>query len=67
MAEFRTLIGGLGMGESARWHENRLVIADWGAGEIVAVDLDGRRETVTGSKRTVCRSASTGYPTGGWW
>jgi sugar lactone lactonase YvrE len=47
VAEFRTLLSGLGMGESARWREDRLVFADWGAGEIVAVDLDGTRETVT--------------------
>ncbi len=47
MAEFNTLLSGLGMGESARWHDDRLVLADWGAGEIVAVDLDGTRETVT--------------------
>ena len=47
MAEFQPVLSGLGMGESARWHENRLVIADWGAGEIVAVDLDGTRETLT--------------------
>src|SRR2546428_3134090 len=34
------------MGESPRWHENRLWFSDWGAQEIVAVDLDGNREVV---------------------
>ena len=34
------------MGESPRWHENRLWLADWGAREIVAVDLDGNRDVV---------------------
>jgi len=31
------------MGESPRWHENRLWFSDWGAQEIVTVDLDGKR------------------------
>jgi sugar lactone lactonase YvrE len=34
------------MGESPRWHENRLWFSDWGAQEIVAVDPDGHREVV---------------------
>ena len=34
------------MGESPRWHENRLWFSDWGAREIGAVDLDGNREVV---------------------
>lgn len=40
----RTLLTGLAMGESPRWHENRLWFSDWGAQEIVTVDLDGKRE-----------------------
>ena len=40
------LLSGLAMGESPRWHENRLWFSDWGAREIVAVDLDGNREVV---------------------
>src|SRR5262249_45443721 len=40
------LLSGLAMGESPRWHENRLWFSDWGAQEIVAVDLDGNREVV---------------------
>src|SRR5438309_3748822 len=42
--EVRTLLTGLAMGESPRWHENRLWFSDWGAQEIVTVDLDGKRE-----------------------
>jgi sugar lactone lactonase YvrE len=44
--EGQTLLTGLAMGESPRWHENRLWLSDWGAQEIVAVDLDGKREVV---------------------
>lgn len=42
----RTLLTGLVMVESARWHEGRLWFADWGAGEVVAVDLDGHAEVM---------------------
>src|SRR6266699_125705 len=40
------LLSGLAMGESPRWHENRLWLSDWGAQEILAVDLDGNSEVV---------------------
>jgi len=42
--EVETLLTGLAMGESPRWHENRLWFSDWGAREILAVDLDGNSE-----------------------
>jgi sugar lactone lactonase YvrE len=42
--EVKTLLTGLAMGESPRWHENRLWFSDWGAQEIIAVDLDGNSE-----------------------
>ena len=32
--------------ESPRWHDDRLLFSDWGAGELVAVDLNGRAEVV---------------------
>ena len=32
--------------ESPRWHDDRLLFSDWGAGEILAVDLNGRAEVV---------------------
>jgi sugar lactone lactonase YvrE len=40
----RTLTTGIAFGESPRWHDGRLWFADWGAQEVVAVDLDGNRE-----------------------
>jgi sugar lactone lactonase YvrE len=46
MAEFRMLLGDRVLVESPRWHDDRLVFSDWGAGEIVAVDLDGTAEVV---------------------
>jgi sugar lactone lactonase YvrE len=44
--ELKTLLTGLAMGESPRWHQNRLWFSDWGAQEIVAVDPDGNSEVV---------------------
>jgi sugar lactone lactonase YvrE len=46
MSELSTLLTGVVFGESPRWHEGRLWFCDWGAGEIVVVDLAGDRETV---------------------
>jgi sugar lactone lactonase YvrE len=40
----QTLLTGLAMGESPRWHENRLWFSDWGTQEIIAVDHRGRSE-----------------------
>jgi sugar lactone lactonase YvrE len=40
----RTVISGLAMGESPRWHEDCLWFSDWGAQEIIAVHLDGTSE-----------------------
>ena len=39
------LITELAFGESPRWHDRRLWVADWGTQEIVAIDGDGRRQT----------------------
>jgi sugar lactone lactonase YvrE len=47
----RTLLTGLVMVESARWHDGRLWFAHWGAGEVVAVDLDGDAEVVAPGPR----------------
>ncbi len=44
--EARTLLTGLVMGESPRWHDGRLWFCDWGVGEVASVGLDGRREVV---------------------
>ncbi len=42
----QTLLTGLAFGESPRWHDNRLWVADWGAKEIVAVDLARKSEVM---------------------
>ena len=44
MPELQTLMTGLDFPESPRWHDDRLWLADWGAQEIVAVDLQGESE-----------------------
>ena len=44
--ELHILLTGIAMGESPRWHDNRLWFSDWGAQEIVTVDVNGNRETV---------------------
>ena len=42
----RTLLTGLSMGESPRWHHGRLWVCDWGAQQILAVDESGGAEVV---------------------
>src|SRR5215468_9977215 len=44
MPELKTLLTGLAMGESPRWHDGRLWFSDWGAQEIIATDLEGNRK-----------------------
>jgi len=44
MSEVSLLMKGIAMGESPRWHEGQLWFSDWGAQEIIAVDLDGNSE-----------------------
>ena len=46
MTETKTLMTGIAFGESPRWHDHRLWFSDWGAQEIVAVDLDGKNEVI---------------------
>jgi sugar lactone lactonase YvrE len=46
MPEPRTLLTGLAFGESPRWHDGRLWVADWGTREILAAGLDGEREVM---------------------
>jgi len=41
-----TLATGIQMGESPRWHEGRLWMCDWLAGEVLAFDGDGNREVM---------------------
>jgi sugar lactone lactonase YvrE len=40
----RTVMTGLAMGESPRWHEDRLWFSDWGAQKIIAAHADGTSE-----------------------
>jgi sugar lactone lactonase YvrE len=47
------LLTGLAIGESPRWHEDRLWLSNWGAQEVVAVDLDGRSEVVARVPTTI--------------
>jgi sugar lactone lactonase YvrE len=44
--EPQMLMTGIAFGESPRWHDGRLWFADWGAQELIAVDLEGRSEVV---------------------
>lgn len=44
--ELKTLLTGLAMGESPRWHAGRLWFSDWGAQEVVAVDPNRNKEVV---------------------
>ena len=46
MAQLQTLMTGIAFGESPRWHEGWLWFADWGAQEVVAVDLEGKSEVI---------------------
>src|SRR3954465_9525130 len=46
MTELRTLMTDIAFGESPRWRDDRLWFADWGAQEIVALDLDGSSEVM---------------------
>jgi sugar lactone lactonase YvrE len=52
--ELRVLLTDLAFPESPRWHEGRLWVADWGAEEVVALDLDGRREVVAHVPSLMC-------------
>jgi sugar lactone lactonase YvrE len=44
--ELRTLTTGLSFPESPRWHDDRLWVSDWGAHEIIAVDMEGTSEVI---------------------
>jgi sugar lactone lactonase YvrE len=46
VAEVHTVMNGIMFGESPRWHENRLWFSDWGAQEVIAVDLTGKSEVI---------------------
>jgi sugar lactone lactonase YvrE len=46
VSELQTLMTGIAFGESPRWHDDRLWFSDWGAQEIIAVDLEGDSEVI---------------------
>ena len=46
MPELHTLMTGLVFGEQPRWHEDRLWFSDWGAQQVIAVDLEGNDEVI---------------------
>ena len=47
------LLSGLVVGESPRWHEGRLWFSNWGAKEIIAVDVEGNSEVITRVPTTI--------------
>jgi sugar lactone lactonase YvrE len=53
MPEPQTLLTGLVIGESPRWHEGRLWLSNWGAQEVLAVDLDGAAEVMARVPTTI--------------
>jgi sugar lactone lactonase YvrE len=53
MSEPRILLSGLVIGESARWHDDRLWFCNWGTQEIVTVDLAGNSEVVARVPTTI--------------
>jgi len=46
VAELHVLMTGIAFGESPRWHDDRLWFCDWGAQELIAVDLQGKSEVI---------------------
>jgi sugar lactone lactonase YvrE len=47
VSEPKTLMSGIALGESPRWHDGRLWFADWVAQEVIALDLGGNSEVIT--------------------
>lgn len=46
MSELKVVMSGVAFGESPRWHDGRLWFSDWGAKEVIALDLNGNSEVV---------------------
>jgi hypothetical protein len=46
MNETRLVVEGLGFPESTRWRDGRVWLCNWGAGEVLAVTTDGKRQVV---------------------
>ena len=54
MVEPRVVLSGLAFGESVRWHDGRVFVADWAAREVIAVDGNSRREVVARAPSFPC-------------
>jgi sugar lactone lactonase YvrE len=55
MDAMRVLLSGLAFPESPRWHDGRIYVSDWGAGQVHAVWPDGASQVVaTGSSFPMC-------------
>jgi len=46
MSTPRVLADGLVVGESPRWHDDRLWLSHWGTREVLAIDRDGNRDVM---------------------
>jgi len=53
MSDVHTLLTGLVVGESPRWHAGRLWFSNWGAQEIIALDATGKSEVVARVPSTI--------------
>ena len=53
MPQPQVLATDLVIGESARWHDGRLWLSNWGAAEILTFDEDGHREFITKVPTTI--------------
>jgi sugar lactone lactonase YvrE len=53
LSEAQVLLTGLAIGESPRWHEDRLWFCNWGTQEVVAVDLEGNSEVMARVPTTI--------------
>jgi sugar lactone lactonase YvrE len=53
MPQPQVLATDLVIGESARWHNGRLWLSNWGAAEILTFDEDGHRELITKVPTTI--------------
>lgn len=52
-AKVKTLMSGLGFGESPRWREGRIWFANWGTGEIIAANETGASEVMARVPTTI--------------
>ena len=52
--ELHILKTDLAFPESPRWHNGRLWVSDWGAQQVLTVDLEGRSEVVARVESLMC-------------